>query len=304
MQYMAQESHRMQDIRRPDTTIGELADKFLNHLLEARDCSPLTIRGYRSDIEMFRKFLADQGYPEVVSQIDSTVIFEYDDDMHGIKPATRRRRMHSLSSFFRYAVRRGFTGSNPVAGIELPKKKQRIPVYLSHDELGRLLSSVVTPIEKAILTTLVYSGIRKAELIGIDLGDFDWDHGTLRIRGKGGKERMMNLHPQCAEAILKYMDFRRKTDSTALFVNRVGNRVCPSYVQNLFIRCIRRAGLQEKGYTIHTLRHTFATMLCQGGVDLRTIQDLMGHADISTTAIYAHSSNKLRRDAVDQLPRF
>jgi len=305
MRNMAQDYHRAGgEMARPEFTIGELADRFLDHLLEARDCSPLTIKAYRGDIEQFRKFLANRGHPETVSQIDSPVIYEFDDELRGIKPATRRRKMHALSSFFKYAIRRGYASTNPVAGLELPKRKHRLHTYLTADEISRLLQAVVTPIERAILTTLIYTGTRKAELIGIDQGDIDWDHGVLRVRGKGGKERAINLHPQCSEAILDYLKFRRETNSPALFLNSVGKRLCPTFVQNLFQRCLRRAGLRAKGYTIHTLRHTFATMLCQSGVDLCTVRDIMGHADISTTAIYAHSSSQLRRDAVEGLPRF
>ena len=197
MRNMAEGYRHADPVTRPEITIRELADRFLDYLLEARDCSPLTIKAYRGDIEQFARFLDDRQYADAANQIDSPIIYEFNDGVRGIKPATRRRKMHALSSCFRYAVRRGFAGANPVAGLELPKKKHRLPTYLTADEISRLLQSAVTPMERAVLTTLIYTGIRKAELIGIDLGYIDWDHGVLRVRGKGGKEQAINLHPQC-----------------------------------------------------------------------------------------------------------
>ena len=155
--------------------------------------------------------------------------------------------------------------------------------------------------ERAIFLTFVLTGVRRSELINLDLQDLDTEWWTLRVRGKGSKERTVPVPPMLREALMNYLQVRSAVGCPALFVNAEGRRLRPRSLQRMMRRWLRDAGLADRGYTIHSLRHSFATLLVRNHADLRTVQELLGHSDISSTARYLHADLRSKAAAVNAL---
>ncbi len=310
------------------TTIP-IITKFLTHLARQRNFSQHTIRSYRIDLAQFCRFLIS---PEAIMPDSGHDFDEANGEMlsarlPAVEPADVRafisalmsaeysrasiaRKLASLRSLYRHLVRTGQITASPAAVVRAPKQLKKLPGCLDEAQVEALLSapSAEPAIEKntlqqmlaardrAILETIYSSGLRISELIGLNVEDIDLGDGTLRIRGKGKKERITPIGSPAAEAIVEYLQLRdevfpslrsRDDPAGALFVNKLGGRISDRSVRRKLNKYIRRAELAGK-VSPHTLRHSFATHMLNRGADLRSVQELLGHKSISTTQIYTH----------------
>lgn len=221
----------------------------------------------------------------------------------GIKPVTRARYISSIKSYFTYLKDLGKIKSNPAEKIHKPKIDKNESIYLNYSEVINLLTQAKKCFKRhssrnyAIVILFMNTGIRLGELCKINLEDIDFISGTIKIHGKGQKERIIYLNKNAINAIIKYTD--RK--SGALFLSERGNRIGRREVQYIIRQVVEAAGL--KGITPHKLRHTFATLMYQNGTDLRCLQKILGHENISTTEIYTHVKDEQMKKAIDKLGR-
>ncbi len=225
----------------------------------------------------------------------------------GIGTAARARKLSSIKSFFKYlTVRQKLLSFNPVQDMEFPKIRKTLPKYLTLEQSQELLQSVSGPNQTrdfAILMIFLNCGIRRAELVGLNLTDVYEDR--LRIVGKGNKERFVYMGDACRKAVLAYLEERAKIDANdprALFISREKNRVSPSAVHNLVKKHMLASGLDASQYSAHKLRHTAATLMLSGGVDVRTLQEVLGHEHLNTTEIYTHIENTELKIAAEANP--
>lgn len=229
---------------------------------------------------------------------------------YGLSAAARARKIATLRSFYKYlTVKAGLMGENPIESLDSPKLRRTLPKYLTVDECRQLLSSVdgrYATRDYCILMLFLNCGLRISELIGLDLSDVHTDH--LRVLGKGGKERITYLNAASADSINDYLQFRvseqqhKDIQTKALFISSRGDRISRSAVHALVKKHLSEAGLDSEGFSAHKLRHTAATMLLGKGVDLKTLQELLGHEHLGTTEIYTHIENTDLKIAADANP--
>lgn len=215
---------------------------------------------------------------------------------YGISPSARARKLSAIKSFYKYlTVRTKLLQENPVADIEYPKLRKSLPKYLTIEQSAALLKSVEGQNQVrdyAILMIFLNCGIRRSELVGLNITDIYEDR--LRVVGKGNKERFVYFGTPCRKAIDAYLEIRRKmilTDNRALFGSRNGNRISVTAVHRLVEKALKQAGLDATQFSAHKLRHTAATMMLSGGVDVKTVQEVLGHENLNTTQIYTHIEN-------------
>jgi len=221
----------------------------------------------------------------------------------GLSPASRARKIATIRSFFKYLTNKEkVLDENPIKELESPKIKKSLPKYLSLDESLRLLEAVDGVNRErnyCIITLFLNCGLRISELTGLNLADISEDH--IRVLGKGNKERIVYINDACAEAINGYMQKRkllRPKEPKALFISRNGNRVSRSAIHDMVKKTLLKANIDPTSYSSHKLRHTAATLMLQNGVDVRTLQELLGHDHLNTTQIYTHvDSSELRMAA-------
>lgn len=214
----------------------------------------------------------------------------------GISASSRARKLSAIKSFYKYlTVRTKQLQENPVADLEYPKLRKSLPKYLTMEQSAALLQAVSGQNQKrdyAILMIFLNCGIRRSELVGLNITDVYEDR--LRVVGKGNKERFVYFGTPCRKAIEAYMPIRNKrilTDNRALFGSRDGNRISVTAVHRLVKKALLQAGLDPQQYSAHKLRHTAATMMLSGGVDVKTVQEVLGHENLNTTQIYTHIEN-------------
>jgi integrase/recombinase XerD len=274
---------------------------FLDHLAVERGASAHTLDAYRRDLARYEETLRDRGVlsPPRAARED---VVEHQRRLfaRGFAPSTVERNMAAVRSFYRFCVREGLAEIDPTKGLPLPKIPSRLPDAITVEEAERLLSQPFPEgpaglRDRAILEVLYGCGLRVSELVGLDVGDVDLDEGFLRVLGKGSKERVVPIGGYAAQAVSAYLTHGRpflrskrsalQKDRSALFVNQRGGRLTRQAVFGIVKRYGQRAGVDIHP---HTLRHSFATHMLQGGADLRSLQEMLGHADISTTQIYTH----------------
>ena len=226
---------------------------------------------------------------------------------YGISPTARARKLSAIKSFFKYlTVRTKILQENPAADIEYPKIRKSLPKYLTMDQAAALLQAVEGPNQTrdyAILLIFLNCGIRRSELVGLNITDIYEDR--LRVVGKGNKERFVYFGAPCRKAIDAYLDVRKKlilTDNKALFASRNGNRISVSAVHRLVEKALKQAGLDATQFSAHKLRHTAATMRLSGGVDVKTVQEVLGHENLNTTQIYTHIESTELKIAAEANP--
>ena len=281
--------------------------EFLRALSTGKEISPHTKRGYLSDLEQFADLFGDRD----PASIDHLALREYLAFLHalGIRKASIARKLSAVRSFFKYLHRAGVIPHNPAKLVSAPKREKRLPPVLSVDDALRLMDApAAEPAgdaahaarDRAVIETLYSTGIRAAELVGIDRADISAGDRLVRIRGKGRKERIVPIGARALEAVETYLGIKGTTrDSAAVFTNPAGNRLTVRSVQRILETYRKRLGLQRKA-TPHTLRHSFATHLLESGADLRAIQELLGHASLSTTQRYTHVNLDFLMDAYDK----
>lgn len=250
-----------------------------------------------SDIFDFLSYLANDRTPNPDSAAPD----------YGISPAARARKLSALKSFYKYlTVRTKQLQENPVADLEYPKLRKSLPKYLTMEQSAALLKAVDGPNEKrdyAILMLFLNCGIRRSELVGLNLTDVYEDR--IRVIGKGNKERFVYFGTPCRKAIDAYLVERNNkilTDNRALFGSRDGNRISVSAVHRLVKKALLQAGIDSTQFSAHKLRHTAATMMLSGGVDVKTVQEVLGHENLNTTQIYTHIENTELKIAAEANP--
>jgi integrase/recombinase XerC len=263
-------------------------DGFLKYMEVQRGASAHTIRAYRKDLELFFESAPEEiGLSEVRAFVASEI-------GRGVEKSTASRRLASLRSFMKYLHREGRIRSNPAKLVPTPKLPMKLPRFLTVDETFELVEKpkgmgFMLARDRAILELLYSSGLRVGELASINSGDINLKDRHVRVRGKGGKERIVPVGKKAVEALKLYNAERMLLSRTAdaLILNRSGARLSERSIRRVVHKYSRLAALSGK-VTPHTLRHTFATHLLQGGADLRAIQELLGHSSLSTTQKYTH----------------
>ncbi|MCL2118830.1 MAG: tyrosine recombinase XerC [Planctomycetaceae bacterium] len=295
-------------------------ERFLRYLEVERNSSDLTTKSYREDLEGLVEYLHElyeKRLPQP-SEITTLDLRGYVAALHDAEyqRTTIARRMASLRSFFKFGMREEWVTMNPATALRNPRVTRSLPFFLSTTELGTLLQ---TPPEsdgmglrdRAILEVMYSSGVRVSELVGLNIGDYDKEQGLVRVRGKGKKERMAPIGSFAAEALktwfrhrrkllaLPYARFKKDGPNTALFLNKFAGRFDVRNIHRMIGKYIKIAGLDTRT-SPHTLRHSFATHLLDSGADIRSIQELLGHANIVTTQIYTHVSTATLREVYEK----
>jgi integrase/recombinase XerC len=283
-----------------------LVSEWLEHLEKERQVSPHTVTAYRRDLETFVEF-AGRYYDGqwTWETVDRLGLRGFLGEMHrrGLARRSAARSLSALRSFYRYLqVYHGFQ-VNPVKGTRIPKLEKRLPTHLEKGQTDALFGSAESAVltgdfgslrDMAILELFYSSGLRLSELAGLDLADLDLLSDQVKVRGKGRKERIVPVGSRAVQVLRRYLERRREFagarpgDRRAVFVNLRGGRLSPRSIQRSMHRLFE--GINVDGMRVHSLRHTFATHMLDAGADLRAVQELLGHASLSTTQIYTHTS--------------
>lgn len=273
---------------------------FLRHLERERNLSPHTVRAYGEDLAAFRRHLrAELGREARPREVDHLLIRSFLAHLHrsGLKKVSAARKMASLRTFFRYLCREGTLDHSPARALLSPRLERRIPTHLDEKEMAALLDvpgeSDAALRARAILEMLYATGVRCAELVALDFSEVDLDARMIRVVGKGRKERIVLFGGRARQALMAYLPARGRARprTDAVFVNARGGRLTDRSVRSLVATRVQRLALARR-VSPHTLRHSFATHLLERGADLRAIQELLGHASLSTTQRYTHVSTR------------
>jgi integrase/recombinase XerC len=288
--------------------------RFLQYLRAERNASDLTIKSYREDLQALSEHLtvAHAGRCPPPGEITTLDLRGYVSGLHtaGYAKTTVARRLASLRSFFRFGAREGWAKSNPAKPLRNPRKQRALPHFLSSEELDRLLAAPAKDDslglrDRAILETLYSAGLRVSELAGINQADLDMATGVLTVRGKGRKERLAPIGSFAHKALTRWLAVRRVSAAepqgplSPVFVNKFGRRLTTRSVGRMLEKYLQQTGLDQRT-TPHTLRHSFATHLLDGGADIRSVQELLGHKSLTTTQIYTHVSTARLKAVYEQ----
>ena len=320
------------------TDCPQILRDFLTYHENIKGQSPRTISEYYLDLRMFLRFirlmrndmplntpLEDIPIKDIdlkfIETITTSEIFDFLSYLandrainpdspapdYGIEPPARARKLSAIKSFYKYlTVRTKQLTENPVADLEYPKLRKSLPKYLTFSQSSALLQAVSGQNQKrdyAILMLFLNCGIRRSELVGLNLSDVYEDR--IRVLGKGNKERFVYFGSACRKAIDAYLPVRHKqvlSDNRALFGSRDSNRISVTAVHRLVKKALLQAGLDATQYSAHKLRHTAATMMLSGGVDVKTVQEVLGHENLNTTQIYTHIENTELKIAAEANP--
>ena len=315
----------------------EFLNSFLDYSITILNKSPNSVKEYNYDLNTFLKFIKIHFHLTKETDLKEIKINDLSidtikkitlDDIHAFlayltneyhsKVATRARKVSTIRIFFNYLCSKAnLIEINPAQNLETPKLDKRLPKYLSLDESKKLLDIASHEDNRnaerdyAIITLFLNCGMRLSELVGINLKDIDFSECKLNVIGKGNKERTIYLNKACMKALADYINVRpkegikhdKKHSEKALFLSERKERISNRTVQHIVTRELALAGLDTRKYSVHKLRHTAATLMYQyGNVDIRALQELLGHESISTTEIYTHVSNEQVRNAVEKNP--
>ena len=302
----------------PARRLTELTLDFLAYLELERGLSRNTLEAYRSDLQQYGEFLGRIGRDPLDVEPRDLALFisELADGSQGrpaVAPATLQRKIACLRSFHRHLRREQLIERDPTSELRPPRARGRLPQVLSRDEVQRLLAqprgnSLAAVRDRALLETMYACGLRASEAISLQLSEVDLEAGIVRARGKGSKERIVPIGSKAVATLREYIEQARPRlvglrDEPRVFVNLRGGGLSRQGLYKIVQRHARTAGLEDR-MSPHTLRHTFATHLLAGGCDLRSLQEMLGHADIGTTQIYTHlSAERLRDVYFDAHPR-
>lgn len=290
-----------------------LAEEYLLYLRAEKGCSPLTASSYRSDLKQFFTHLQQQYRVSRPDEITLPMVRSWIVSMHedGLCNNSVARRICSLRGFWRYLAEQDLVDPRVMAKVSSPSREKSVPVYLNETQLTSLLDAALrqrTAIcafrDYAIIATFVYTGIRRSELLNVKLDALDFQTRQLRVdRGKGGKSRVLPMVEPLIEAVRDWLEYRPECSHDYVFTTVRGNRMYAGRLQQTWAKVLKRSGISRDGVSMHTLRHSFATVLLQSGeVDLVSIQHLLGHSRLDTTAIYLHVADEKLREAVDAHP--
>jgi integrase/recombinase XerC len=289
----------------------EAIDRFLSFLSVSKGASPHTLRGYKIDLSSFQQFSEKEGStPLLLTEVSKRQVRRYLAQLYEqkVSPRTVLRRLSALRSLYKYALREKWVTANPLDEIESPKKEKKLPVSITYQQVEHLFAQPQIDTyfgfrDRVILELFYSSGLRLSELAGLNRGDIHWKECLLTIFGKGKKQRITPITKTATDWLHRYLNHperaRIEEDSQAIFLNRWGKRLTVRSIDRLFASYLRSSGLSEK-ITPHTIRHTIATHWLEKGMDLKTIQLLLGHTSLATTTIYTHVSSKLKREIYDK----
>lgn len=315
----------------------DFLNAFLDYSTTILNKSPNSIKEYNYDLAMFLKFIKIQFHLTDKTDLKEIIINDLTidtvkkiqiDDVHAFlgyltsnfnsKPATRARKISTIRIFFQYlcqdASAKFLLEHNPTLNLKTPKKDKRLPKYLSLEDSEKLLTVASNTNDRnserdfAIITLFLNCGIRLSELVGINIKSIDFSENKMNVIGKGNKERAIYLNKSCINAINSYISVRpqtsiKKGSEDALFLSERLERISNRTVQHIVKQELQKAGLDTNKYSVHKLRHTAATLMYKyGNVDIRALQELLGHESISTTEIYTHVDNEQIRHAVEENP--
>lgn len=315
-----------------------VVQEFAAYKSAIQGCSPRTVEEYLLDLRTFFRYLIAQGDrellndPEKFAELDvSGIDLDYlrdittdqiyaflifTDSVRSNQSSAKARKLSSIKGLYKFLVnKRGYLEDNPAANIDSPKKKKALPKYLTLEEAVTLLNTVAVDRESphrvrdyTILTLFLNCGMRVSELVGINLQDIDPELRSLRVVGKGNKERIIYLNEACAAALRVHLaerlspDYEQVTDK-ALFLSNRNTRFSDKGVQHMVYKYLEKAGLGMRRLSVHKLRHTAATLMYQSGaVDIRVLKDILGHEQLNTTQIYTHLTNRSMEDAMRHNP--
>ncbi|CAN5480816.1 tyrosine recombinase XerC [soil metagenome] len=283
--------------------------QFESYLRVEKNLSPRTRNAYLYDLGRFREFHAP-GHAIRTDQVTDEHIRSYihhvTEDLN-YRPTTLSRTISSIRVFFDFLVEQGHLDASPAAGFVMPKKAKKLPVYLVDSELKRLFdapdqSTTAGVRDRAMLVAMAFCGMRLQELVGLNLSDFDFPSQTVKVLGKGSKERLIPMNPEVEKAIGAWLPLRVPVEKErAVFLNRFGRRISGRMVEMIVDKYVLAAGISKSSLSPHKLRHTFATMLHSRDVDLVEIQTLLGHANLATTQIYTHTNTARLQEAVERI---
>ncbi len=315
-----------------------LVREFASYKTVIQGCSQRTVEQYLIDLRTFFRYLIAEGDPSLLYDNDKfreiTVesmgldelrgvtteqIYDfllYTDSQRDNQSAAKARKLSAIKALYKFLVnKRGMLKDNPAANIDTPKRRKALPKFLTLEEAIQLLGAIDGDTESpnrvrdyAIVTLFLNCGMRVGELVGINLQDIDPELRSLRVLGKGNKERMVYLNEACRGALSAYLAIRtdekyRKVSDRALFVSNRMHRMSIQAVQAMVQKHLTRAGLEAKHFSVHKLRHTAATLMYQSGqVDIRVLKDILGHEQLNTTQIYTHVSNRNMEEAMQHNP--
>jgi len=283
----------------------ELLHNYVNYLSVERHASPYTVRNYTHDLRHFLEFLNKEKVA-TFEEVDRLLLRRYIATLleQGFEKASIAAKLSAMRSFYRYLMRENIVSSNSLLTVSSPKLERHLPSFLSNDEVEMLLEvpDTSTPLrqrDKAVLELLYAAGLRVSEIVGLDLGNINLEAREIRVWGKRSKERMVLMGKPAAAALDLYLRDGRKQllgnyRTQAVFVNRYGRRLSQRSVQTVIKRYALQAGLDKRVHP-HMLRHSFATHLLDGGADLRVVQELLGHANLSSTQVYTHVTQRQAR---------
>jgi integrase/recombinase XerC len=286
-------------------------EAFRRYLRFERNASELTIKSYSEDLnrllDYFDEQLGQVPAPEAITigLLRGFVAWQHD---CGYSPRTIARRLATLRTFFRFCRREGLTDANPAQALRTPRLGRKLPHFLTTEQIETLLEAPPANEnqglrDRAILETMYSAGIRVAELVGLNVDDWDRDANVLLVRGKGRKERIAPIGSHAVRALTRWMEVRKPDEgpdhAVTLFLNRFGRRLTTRSIGRMLEKYLKLTGL-DSITSPHTLRHSFATHLLDGGADLRSVQELLGHKSLTTTQIYTHVSTKRLRDTYEK----
>ncbi len=289
--------------------LTEYISKFIDYLRFERQLSKKTIIAYQRDLNQLLLFIQELNF-DCWSKLTQKQIRAWIAKRHrkGLSGKSIQRELSSVRSFYRYLLRETTLENNPAQGVRAPKSASKLPVTMNPDELDYLFSEKETTPDtldirdKAMMELFYSSGLRLSELVSIDLHQIDFVEAMLDVVGKGNKTRRLPVGSMALKAIQAWLDIRgqlAKIDEVALFVSQRGNRISPRTVQQRLQQQAQKQGTLQKLHP-HMLRHSFATHLLESSKDLRAVQELLGHADISTTQIYTHLDFQHLSEVYDQ----
>lgn len=307
----------------------EYLQRFLNHIRIVEGRAERTEKAYYDDLKTFLRYLKIENNDVDENNIPfedikiHDVPFDYIKDFtlqdaYGYlnwlanerenQSNTRARKISALKHFYSYLHNKAMIlDNNPMENLELPSKKKSLPKYLSLEDAQKLLMSIETKHTErdyCIMTLFLNCGMRLSELCGLDINDIDLENRTIRLLGKGNKERIVALNDACISAIKSYLPYRNTTGTNcdALFFSAKKNRLSKRRVQEIVENCLKSAGLSNQGLSTHKLRHTAATLMYRNGVDTLVLKEILGHSSLATTEIYTHLSNENIHRAIESNP--
>jgi integrase/recombinase XerC len=302
--------------QRSDLPAFRLVTDFLLHLEKERDQSPHTVKAYRRDLEAFvafcdRHYGGDWDWDRVDRMGLRGFLGEF--ERRGLSRRSAARALSAVRSFYRFLQVHYDLRTNPVRAVRSPKQEKRLPTWLLREQVDRVFEAAEAAAasegfeavrDLAMLEVFYSSGLRLSELRGIDLGHLDLLADQVKVRGKGRKERIVPLGSRAVRALRRYLDARTPVagrpgaDRQAVFLSRRGRRLAPGTIQRRMHGIYTAGG--APGFRVHAMRHTFATHLMDAGADLRSVQEMLGHASLSTTQVYTHTSVERLKDVYRQ----